>query len=104
MGRKVAKFKYVGNESDVMVHGQYYSYKDIQDINGMLMTSIRSRMSKSYQDGERVITDQILQDKTPLPFYTLDGKKVSQGVKVIFEDRCETDCEKLSDRYLRIAL
>ena len=104
MGRKAARFKYVGTESKYMKKGCYYTYQDIQNINGMLMTSIRSRMSASYQDGERVITDEVLKTKCDSPFIRLDGRPVEQAVKQVYEDRCETDAEKMMNKYLRMAL
>ena len=104
MGRKAARFKYVGTESKYMKTGAYYTYVDIQNINGMLMTSIRSRMSVSYQDGERVITDEVLKTKCDSPFIRLDGKPMEQSIKRNFEDRCETDAEKMMNKYLRMAL
>ena len=106
MGRNVKSFKYVGNKCDKMVNGCYYTYQDIADVNGMLVVSIRNRMTskKCYLNGERVITDEILQPKIVDPFITLEGEKAAQYKKKHLPDECRTPSEKLMAKHLRMRL
>jgi hypothetical protein len=103
MGRNVKKFRYVGTESDVFVYGEYYSYKDIQAVNGMVITSIRNRMTNcnQQQNGEYVITDDMLKPKQDKPFTNLAGETCIEAKRRHFPDRCETEGEKLSNKFLR---
>jgi len=104
MGRHVKKFKYVGTESDKMEYGEYYTYQEIADVAGMLVVSIRNRMNgkSAYVDGEKVITDEILQPKMENPFVTLSGEKIEQNIKRSFPDQCTTPSEKMMAKHLRM--
>lgn len=104
-GRRKA-YKYVGSEFDQFVYGEYYTYKDMQGINGLGITTLRNRMRHFNQssDGEYVITDCVLKPKSVVPFQNLDGTITNKAVPDCLTERCETESEKMMNKYLRLAL
>ena len=93
-------YKYVGSEHDVFVKGESYTNNDIAEITGLNIATIRTRMGKI--EG-KVITDEVIAPKRE-PFTHSDGTPYAQMVRSVFPDRCETESEKMMNRYLRLAL
>ena len=93
-------YKYIGTQSDKFVTGQSYTYDDMAELTGINISTLRSRMGRIRGN---VITDDVLLPKRKA-FTNADGTPFSQGVRQNIPDRCETEAEKMMNRYLRLAL
>ena len=93
-------YKYIGTLNDKFVTGQSYTYDDMAELTGINISTLRSRMGRIRGN---VITDDVLLPKRRA-FTNADGTPFSQGVRQNIPDRCETEAEKMMNRYLRLAL
>ena len=91
-------YKYVGSEHSYFVKGKSYTYRDIERVTGVKIATIRTRMG---QIEGKVITDQVIAPKRK-PFCRADGTNYSGAV--VMPDRCETESEKMMNKYLRMCL
>jgi hypothetical protein len=94
------QYKYIGTKSDKFVTGQKYTYDDMAELTGINISTLRSRMGRIRGN---VITDEVLLPKRK-PFTNADGTPFSNMVRQNIPDRCETESEKMMNKYLRLAL
>lgn len=93
-------YKYIGTKCDKFVTGQKYTYADMSEMTGINIQTLRSRMGRIRGN---VITDDVLLPKRKA-FTNTDGTPFSQGVRQSIPDRCETEAEKMMNKYLRMCL
>jgi hypothetical protein len=93
-------YKYVGSEHSYFVKGKSYTYRDIERVTGLKIATIRTRMG---QIEGKVITDAVIAPRQDA-FCNADGTYFSQAQRQIIPDRCETESEKMMNKYLRRAL
>ena len=93
-------YKYVGSKHDKFVYGQHYTYREMSDITGVNVITLRSRMGRVRGN---IITDDIIAPKRKA-FTNADGTPFSQTIRQNIPDRCETESEKMMNKYLRLAL
>jgi hypothetical protein len=93
-------YKYIGTKSDKFVTGQKYTYADMAKMTGINIQTLRSRMGRIRGN---VITDEVLLPKRK-PFTNSDGTPFSSIERQNIPDRCETESEKMMNKYLRLAL
>lgn len=106
MGIKAKSYKYVGTENDKFLTGAYYTYKEMSLITGLGLTTLRNRMRyvNREENGERYVTDSVLNPSVRKPFTTLDGEKIIYKKQEFLLDRCETRSEQMMNKYLRRAI
>lgn len=93
-------YKYVGTKSDKFVRGEYYTYTEMSKLTGLAIPTLRTRLG--CIEG-KVITDEAIAPKRQ-PFTNADGTPFSSVVRQNIPDRCETESEKMMNKYLRLAL
>ena len=93
-------YKYVGSEHSYFVRGKSYTYRDIERVTGLKIATIRTRMG---QIEGKVITDAVIAPRQDA-FCNVDGTYFSQAQRQSIPDRCETESEKMMNKYLRRAL
>ena len=106
MHKNTKSYVYIGTESDTFVNGQSYTYKDMAELTGLSMTTLRNRMRYVNRDryGSRCITDSVINPEVRKPFVSLSGEKIKFVADDVLPPRLETESEKMMDKYLRVAL
>jgi hypothetical protein len=91
-------YKFVGTTNDKFIKGNSYTYRELAEKTGLAIPTLRTRMG--HIEG-KVITDQVIAPKRK-PFCRADGTNYSNSV--VIPDRCETESEKMMNKYLRMCL
>lgn len=94
------QYKYVGTLSDVFVNGESYTYQEMSELTGINISTLRTRLGRI--EGKVITDDAILPKRKP--FTNPDGTPFSHMVRRVFPDRCETQSEKMMNKYLRMTL
>jgi len=85
--KNIKLIKYIG-KSDKLVHGKFYTYKELSEIAGVTQTAMRNRIGKHT----------IIDDNKIFP------KPRSERKKTHFMPTLETPQERLSDMWMRRSL